>query len=197
MPDFSNPVKPPDSIAYVNERTQFVWFLGGDSEEVKSRFANLKKEKVIKNTTFDFKGKKIFISGFIASVEHPKDLTVRGTEGEFKTSANLFCNGRLRQDNILQEIPSRRIVESYLYGEIHVNDFDAEGDVDRFTRSRADLHGFSSGWQECHMFLSLYTSPWNIKPGDVLLSHGETPHYHRRCTVSLPSSEWDRVVPIL
>ena len=31
-----------------------------------------------------------------------------------------------------------------------------------------------------------------LKPGDDLLSHGETPHYHRRCTVSLLSSEWIR-----
>ena len=30
----------------------------------------------------------------------------------------------------------------------------------------------------------------NLKPGDVLLSHGETPHYHRRYFVSLLSSEW-------
>ena len=36
-----------------------------------------------------------------------------------------------------------------------------------------------------------------LKPGSVLLSHGETPHYHRRCIVSLPSSRWDRVVPTL
>ena len=34
-------------------------------------------------------------------------------------------------------------------------------------------------------------------PGDDLLSHGESPHYHRRCVVSLPSSGWDRVVPTL
>ena len=34
-----------------------------------------------------------------------------------------------------------------------------------------------------------------LKPGSVLLSHGETPHYHRRWAVSLPSSVWDRVVP--
>ena len=34
-------------------------------------------------------------------------------------------------------------------------------------------------------------------PGSVLLSHGETPHYHRRYAVSLPSSRWDRVVPTL
>ena len=32
-------------------------------------------------------------------------------------------------------------------------------------------------------------------PGDDLLSHGETPHYHRRCIVSLLSSGWDQVVP--
>ena len=34
-----------------------------------------------------------------------------------------------------------------------------------------------------------------IKPDDDLLSHGETPHYHRRCSVSLLSSRWDQVVP--
>src|SRR3954470_6063677 len=32
---------------------------------------------------------------------------------------------------------------------------------------------------------------------DDLLSHGETPHYHRRCIVSLLSSRWDQVVPTL
>ena len=32
---------------------------------------------------------------------------------------------------------------------------------------------------------------------DDLLSHGEAPHYHRRCIVSLLSSEWDQVVPML
>src|SRR5690606_41019126 len=32
---------------------------------------------------------------------------------------------------------------------------------------------------------------------DDLLSHGEAPHYHRRCVVSLLSSGWDQVVPTL
>ena len=36
-----------------------------------------------------------------------------------------------------------------------------------------------------------------LKPGDDLLSHGETPHYHRRCTVSRLSSGWGQVVPVL
>ena len=36
-----------------------------------------------------------------------------------------------------------------------------------------------------------------MKPDDDLLSHGEAPHYHRRCVVSLLSSAWDQVVPTL
>src|SRR5690625_6431356 len=37
----------------------------------------------------------------------------------------------------------------------------------------------------------------NKVPGDVLLSHGEAPHYHRRWRVSRLRSEWDQVVPRL
>src|SRR5690606_1715816 len=36
---------------------------------------------------------------------------------------------------------------------------------------------------------------WGKDPGDDLLSHAAA-HYHRRVSVSLPSSEWDRVVPL-
>ena len=36
-----------------------------------------------------------------------------------------------------------------------------------------------------------------LAPGNDLLSHGETPHYHRRYCVSLLSSEWIQVVPQL
>src|SRR5438045_5848764 len=32
--------------------------------------------------------------------------------------------------------------------------------------------------------------------GDVLLSHGLSPYYHRGCSVSLPCSEWERVAPL-
>ncbi len=35
----------------------------------------------------------------------------------------------------------------------------------------------------------------NLEPGDVLLSHGEAPHYHRRYCVSLLSSAWNQVGP--
>src|SRR5438876_7936174 len=35
-----------------------------------------------------------------------------------------------------------------------------------------------------------------LSSGDVLLSRGLSPHYHRGCSVSLPCSEWERVVPL-
>lgn len=35
----------------------------------------------------------------------------------------------------------------------------------------------------------------NLMSGSSLLSHGETPHYHRRYGVSLLSSAWDQVGP--
>ncbi len=42
----------------------------------------------------------------------------------------------------------------------------------------------------CHSGLLL-----NLMPGSSLLSHGETPHYHRRYGVSLLSSAWGQVGP--
>ena len=124
-----------EDLKDINEKTQFIWFLATKNEGMEHQFSELKKEKVIEGHSFKFEEKSIPISGFIASTVHPKHLTIRGNKDEFKASVNLFCNGRLRQENILQEIPSRRIVESYLYGEIHVNEFDSD-DFDRFTSSR-------------------------------------------------------------
>src|SRR5690554_917894 len=39
--------------------------------------------------------------------------------------------------------------------------------------------------------------PFYLALDGDLLSHGETPHYHRRCIVSLLSSERIQVVPML
>ncbi len=46
-------------------------------------------------------------------------------------------------------------------------------------------------------FISLTVFPISIKlkSGSSLLSHGETPHYHRRYGISLLSSTWGQVGP--
>jgi len=75
------------------------------------------------------------IKGFIASVKLPHHLKVI-TTGE-KVGVDLFVNGRLREKDILKHIPTARVVESYLYGQIHFNDLD--DDTDRFTTSRESI----------------------------------------------------------
>ena len=54
---------------------------------------------------------------------------------------------------------------------------------------------FSSVQNKTPTAFAIGVSEFNLD--DDLLSHGETPHYHRRCIVSLLSSGWDQVVPML
>ncbi|MBS3954769.1 MAG: ATP-binding protein [Methylomicrobium sp.] len=70
--------------------------------------------------------------GFIASVNKPTNLKVFTTEE--RIGVDLFVNGRLREKDVLRHIPTARVYESYLYGQIHFNELDDE--VDRFTSSR-------------------------------------------------------------
>lgn len=75
------------------------------------------------------------IKGFIASVEKPRDLKITTTEE--RAGVDLFVNGRLRERDILKHIPTARVVESYIYGQVHFNDLD--DDLDRFTSSREGI----------------------------------------------------------
>jgi hypothetical protein len=75
------------------------------------------------------------IKGFIASVEKPRHLKIITTDE--RVGVDLFVNGRLRERNILKYIPTARVVENYLYGQIHFNDLDDE--KDRFTSSRESI----------------------------------------------------------
>ncbi len=108
----------------IKEKTQFVWKI------------NDINDPYINESTF-VKTKDLFlennlINGFIASVTTPSDLKIKGTDE--KITIDLYVNGRLREKDILRHIPTARIVESYLYGQIHYDDLDDEND--RFTSSR-------------------------------------------------------------
>lgn len=109
--------------------TQFLWRINDLNDayvsEQLEQNDNLKKKKTITSVADGIKG-------FIASVNKPSELKIRGTEE--KISVDLFVNGRLREKDILRHIPSTRIVENYLYGQIHYDALDDE--TDRFTSSR-------------------------------------------------------------
>lgn len=106
--------------------TEFCWSINEHSDEFTRSFTNLARPIENLQTT-------LRVTGFIASVVRPRDLKIRGTEQ--RASVDLFVNGRLREKNILRHIPSQRVVESYLYGQLHFDSMDSSL-TDPFTTSR-------------------------------------------------------------
>ncbi|MDR2971737.1 MAG: ATP-binding protein [Bacteroidales bacterium] len=109
--------------------TQFVWQINSINdpflqEKITATREHIKQYRKLRS--------QLSISGFIASVDKPSNLKIRGADE--KVSIDLFVNGRLREKDILKHVPTTRIVESYLYGQIHFDDLD--DDIDRFTSSR-------------------------------------------------------------
>jgi len=108
------------------DKTEFIWNINNLNDPfIHGELKKLKEKKKLSTS-----GK---MKGFIASVERPRDLNIMSTEE--RVSVDLFVNGRLREKNILKYIPTARIVESYLYGQIHFNELDGK-DKDRFTSNR-------------------------------------------------------------
>jgi hypothetical protein len=110
-------------------------------------------------------GKKIEISnirGFVASVEKPRDLKITTTDE--RVGVDLFVNGRLRERDLLKHIPTARLAESYLYGQIHFDKLD-DPKVDRFTSSRegivADDPEFSQFLEKLRKVLLSIVEDWD------------------------------------
>ena len=110
--------------------TQFLWLINHNDDNDSFENAIRKSNSLI--THHSIYTKNLTVSGFIASVDTPSKLKIRASDE--KATVDLFVNGRLREKNILSHIPSTRITESYLYGQIHFNELD--DDTDRFTSSR-------------------------------------------------------------
>jgi len=120
-----------DNLDSLADSTQFLWKINASTDP----FVNIKllQNQHLKNSkSLD---SSLINSGFIGSVTKPRFLKILTTEE--KVGIDLFVNGRLREKDILKHIPSARIAESYMYGQIHCNFLD--DDVDRFTSSREGI----------------------------------------------------------
>ncbi len=139
--------------------TQLLWRINNPKDPFLDDFLENKESLKRKK---DIKIKTDTITGFIASVEKPSMLKIRGTEE--KVSIDLYVNGRLREKDILKHIPTARIVESYLYGQIHFNSLDDE--EDRFTSSRegvvSDDPKFLALLKEMEKLLKQIIEDWDI-----------------------------------
>lgn len=119
-----------DELSDLANNTQFLWKVNDPNDPYidQKLIGNeaLKKSK-------DLEARE-GVTGFIASVVLPSNLKIRGVDEN--VSIDLYVNGRLREKDILKHIPQARLVESYLYGQIHYNALDDGDGADRFTSSR-------------------------------------------------------------
>jgi len=118
-----------DHLNVLAQKTEFAWKINDLTDPYVDDRLTALKEKIKPLTTHQA------ITGFIASVEKPRDLSVISTDD--RVSIDLFVNGRLRERDVLKHIPTARVVENYLYGQIHFNELDDE--KDRFTTSRESI----------------------------------------------------------
>jgi hypothetical protein len=113
-------------------KTEFLWELNEISDPYVTYLKRIFRPARNESRTLKVKGD---IKGFIASVEKPRDLKI--TTVDERVGVDLFVNGRLREKDVLKHMPTARVVESYLYGQIHCDLLDDK--VDRFTSSRESV----------------------------------------------------------
>ena len=116
----------------LSQSTQFVWQINSIEDPYLTDKISITHDHIKR---YEKISSSLGINGFIASVIEPKFLKIRNTQE--KVSLDLYVNGRLREKDLLKHIPSARLVESYIYGQIHFNSLD--GDKDRFTSSRESV----------------------------------------------------------
>lgn len=121
------------NLSGLAEKTEFLWKIGDYEDPFVRALEHAFAKEARKHETKRIK--LAGVAGFIASVEKPSDLKIMTTEE--RLGIDLFVNGRLRERDILKHIPTARIVENYLYGQIHFNELDDK--KDRFTSSREGI----------------------------------------------------------
>lgn len=148
-----------EELKELMDNTQLLWRINNPNDPYLRDY--LEKQDTLKRKS-DLSIEGSSINGFIASVEKPSMLKIRGSEE--KVSIDLYVNGRLREKDILKHIPTARIVESYLYGQIHYNDLDDEND--RFTSSRegvvSDDPKFLNLLKEVEKLLKKIIEDWDV-----------------------------------
>jgi len=118
------------SLDDLSKKTEFLWEINNNKDPY---VQNLKKKfNSEKNEYRKIALKGVNIKGFIASVEKPRDLNIMTIDE--RVGIDLFVNGRLRERDILKHMPTSRVAENYLYGQIHFDELDKGEDI--FTSSR-------------------------------------------------------------
>ena len=160
---FNGSVISVDDLTSLIDSTEFLWVINKQENNI---FLNKISSNVSKKTILreELTVEHPNIKGFIASVNKPRDLHIPHLDEG--VTIDLFVNGRLREKNIIKRIPSHRIVEDYLYGQIHFDELDS-GEGDPFTSSRegvlSDNEKFQSLLENLKPVLSKVFEQWDFQ----------------------------------
>lgn len=113
---------------------QFIWTFGSISSKFTKNVASEYQKSL--NNIVNYNDEHFEINGFIGSVDTPSELK----DDEVSNNAiTILSNGRIFQENILDELDNARIFTSYLVGEINANVLDATKFKDMAVSSRQGL----------------------------------------------------------
>nr|WP_199796967.1 ATP-binding protein [Erythrobacter sp. NAP1] len=147
-----------DDLKDLAGNTEFCWVVNSYSDEFIESFTGKAAEPIALTTTLN-------VSGFLATVVLPRHLKITGTDE--RATVDLFVNGRLREKNIIRHIPTQRILESYLYGQLHFDEMDSPGN-DPFTSSREGIVEDDENFQSLLDYLKQTVLPHILDEWDKL-----------------------------
>ncbi len=153
-------------IKDLSDATEFAWIINDLKDPYIETLTTLSSVPIQINNELNIKG-------FIATVKKPRYLKIAGTEE--KVGIDLFVNGRLRERDILKHMPdfSTRYIASYLYGQIHFDELDQDGN-DRFTSSREGVISWDDKYKELlKLFRESLLEEISNKWDELRLENGE------------------------
>lgn len=127
-------------------KLEFIWSFGDLTEQITSNASKI--EKIDNNLPFS--NENFTINGFIGSVKTPSDLK---DDDVSNNAITILANGRIFQENILDELDNAKIFTSYLVGEINADFLDATKFDDMAISSRQGLRQNDPRYQALKTFL--------------------------------------------
>ena len=118
-----------NDLVDLSKSTEFVWSINEYEDDFLNSCSPFESVRIEPPLNIDIKG-------FLATVEKPRNLKIAMTDE--RATVDLFVHGRLREKHILRHIPTQRILENYIYGQIHFDAMD-DGRKDPFTSSREGI----------------------------------------------------------
>jgi conserved domain protein len=113
-------------------KIEFLWSFGHSAQFLQKN--SIKYKELDHQITYD--NLSFNITGFIASVKKPSELK---DEDVSNNAITVLANGRIFQENILDELDNAKIFTSYLVGEINADFLDDSNYQDMATSSRQGL----------------------------------------------------------